>query len=68
MTDDIDWDLLSSYGGLLSLATLSIYIGSYASIPVGVKTNLGIPSQGAYFLSCACRLRPAGSLALQLLL
>lgn len=29
-----DADLLSSYAGLLSLATLSIYIGSQASIPV----------------------------------
>ncbi|KXN90625.1 Minor histocompatibility antigen H13 [Leucoagaricus sp. SymC.cos] len=31
--DDIDWDLLSSYAGLLSLATLSIYAGSHGSLP-----------------------------------
>ena len=29
-----DADLLSSYAGLLSLATLSVYIGAQASIPV----------------------------------
>ncbi|KAH6913847.1 signal peptide peptidase-domain-containing protein [Coprinopsis sp. MPI-PUGE-AT-0042] len=28
-----DWDLLSSYAGLLSLATLSIYAGSYSALP-----------------------------------
>ena len=30
----VDWDLVSSYGGLLSLATFSIYAGSYGSLPV----------------------------------
>ncbi|TEB06230.1 hypothetical protein FA13DRAFT_1750168 [Coprinellus micaceus] len=29
----IDWDLISSYGGLLSMATFSIYAGSYGSLP-----------------------------------
>ncbi|KAJ3521063.1 hypothetical protein NMY22_g12466 [Coprinellus aureogranulatus] len=29
----VDWDLVSSYGGLLSLATFSIYAGSYGSLP-----------------------------------
>lgn len=32
--ESVDWDLLSSYAGLLSLATLSIYVGSQASVPV----------------------------------
>ena len=31
----MDWDLLSSYAGLLSLATASIYAGSFGSLPVG---------------------------------
>src|SRR5437016_3943445 len=31
---DVDWDLLSSYAGLLGLATFSIYAGAYASLPV----------------------------------
>ncbi|KAF8210259.1 peptidase A22B, signal peptide peptidase [Mycena galopus ATCC 62051] len=30
---DWDWDLLSSYAGLLSLATGSIYAGAHASLP-----------------------------------
>jgi len=29
----MDWDLLSSYGGLLSLATVSIYAGAFGSLP-----------------------------------
>ncbi|KAI0812793.1 signal peptide peptidase-domain-containing protein [Irpex lacteus] len=29
----VDWDLLASYAGLLSLATLSIYAGAYGSLP-----------------------------------
>ena len=29
----MEWDLLSSYAGLLSLASASVYIGSYASLP-----------------------------------
>ncbi|KAH8828460.1 signal peptide peptidase-domain-containing protein [Flagelloscypha sp. PMI_526] len=32
LRDDIDLDLISSYCGLLSLATLSIYAGSFASL------------------------------------
>ena len=31
---DLDWDLLSSYAGLLSLASLSIYAGAFGSLPV----------------------------------
>jgi hypothetical protein len=53
MTDDIDWDLLSSYGGLLSLATLSIYVGSYASIPVGVKPILAFPHKELILVVCS---------------
>ncbi|KAK0241654.1 signal peptide peptidase-domain-containing protein [Armillaria nabsnona] len=30
---DIDWDLLSSYVGLLTLASTSIYLGSFGSLP-----------------------------------
>ncbi|KAF7361902.1 Minor histocompatibility antigen H13 [Mycena venus] len=30
---DYDWDLLSSYAGLLSLATVSIYLGAHGSLP-----------------------------------
>ncbi|KII92377.1 hypothetical protein PLICRDRAFT_154841 [Plicaturopsis crispa FD-325 SS-3] len=30
---DLDWDLLSSYAGLLSLATISIYAGAFGSLP-----------------------------------
>ncbi|KAK0461132.1 signal peptide peptidase-domain-containing protein [Desarmillaria tabescens] len=30
---DIDWDLLSSYAGLLTLASTSIYLGSLGSLP-----------------------------------
>lgn len=37
----IDWDLLSSYAGLLSLATLSIYAGSYGSLPKQVRVRPG---------------------------
>jgi len=31
---DLDWDLLSSYAGLLSLASFSIYAGAFGSLPV----------------------------------
>ena len=31
-----DWDLLSSYAGLLTLATFSVFAGSYGSLPVRV--------------------------------
>lgn len=34
----VDWDLLASYAGLLSLATLSIYAGAYGSLPVSRGT------------------------------
>ena len=30
----MDWDLISSYVGLLSLATVSIYAGAFGSLPV----------------------------------
>jgi len=29
----VDWDLISSYTGLLSLATFAVYAGSYGSLP-----------------------------------
>lgn len=31
-----DWDLLSSYVGLLTLATASVYIGSHGSVVVSL--------------------------------
>ncbi|KAG7449554.1 peptidase A22B, signal peptide peptidase [Guyanagaster necrorhizus] len=31
--EDIDWGLLSSYAGLLTLASTSIYLGSFGSLP-----------------------------------
>jgi hypothetical protein len=34
----VDWDILSSYAGLLSLATVSIYAGSYGSLPVSYSS------------------------------
>ena len=34
MFSNMDWDLLSSYAGLLSLATASIYAGAFGSLPV----------------------------------
>lgn len=34
-----DWDLLSSYAGLLSLATLSVYCGAYGSLKVSFETD-----------------------------
>jgi hypothetical protein len=50
-----DWDLLSSYAGLLGLACVSIYVGSFGSLPVccpvyhhcssGVDVSLRIPNQ-----------------------
>ncbi|KDR75926.1 hypothetical protein GALMADRAFT_248732 [Galerina marginata CBS 339.88] len=30
---EVDWDLVSSYAGLLGLATVSIYAGAYGSLP-----------------------------------
>jgi minor histocompatibility antigen H13 len=30
---EVDYDLLSSYAGLLSLATASIYMGAHGSLP-----------------------------------
>jgi len=45
--EDIDWDLVSSYAGLLLLATFSIYSGSFSSLPkprhhrVGKDSNQG---------------------------
>ncbi|TFK74045.1 hypothetical protein BDN72DRAFT_813704 [Pluteus cervinus] len=35
MADAIDWNLLAAYGGLIALATGSIYTGSHGSLPVG---------------------------------
>ncbi|KLO18374.1 hypothetical protein SCHPADRAFT_866725 [Schizopora paradoxa] len=34
---DVDWDLLSSYAGILSLATISVYSGSYGSLKAPPK-------------------------------
>ncbi|PPQ67278.1 hypothetical protein CVT25_005862 [Psilocybe cyanescens] len=31
--EEVDWDLLSSYAGLLGLATCSIYAGANGSLP-----------------------------------
>ena len=31
---DVDWDLVSSYAGLLSLATFCVYTGAYGSLSV----------------------------------
>ncbi|KAI0793199.1 signal peptide peptidase-domain-containing protein [Abortiporus biennis] len=40
----IDWDLLSSYAGLLTLAISSIYAGSFGSLPpIKHKTADGVP-------------------------
>jgi minor histocompatibility antigen H13 len=33
MAIDLDYDLLSSYAGLLGLATASIYVGAHGSLP-----------------------------------
>ena len=30
----VDWGVLSSYGGLLGMATASIYAGAFGSLPV----------------------------------
>lgn len=38
----LDWDLLSSYAGLLSLATFSIYTGSYGSLQVSDSGSIHI--------------------------
>lgn len=38
--NDLDWDLLSSYAGLLSLASASIYAGSFGSLPAGTPLRL----------------------------
>jgi len=32
----VDWDLVSSYAGLLSLATFCVYTGAYGSLSVRV--------------------------------
>ncbi|KAH7923719.1 hypothetical protein BV22DRAFT_1036005 [Leucogyrophana mollusca] len=31
--DNIDWDLISSYAGLLTLASISVYAGAFGSLP-----------------------------------
>ena len=33
--NDLDWDILSSYIGLLALASGSVYVGAFGSLPVG---------------------------------
>lgn len=42
-----DWDLLSSYAGLLVLATFSIYAGAFGSLPVSVTKGFN-----GFQLSC----------------
>lgn len=37
-----DWDVLSSYAGLLSLAVFSIYAGAHSSLPVGINEYMWI--------------------------
>jgi len=34
---EVDWDLISSYAGLLGLASISIYCGAFASLPTNPK-------------------------------
>ncbi|KAF8844712.1 hypothetical protein BDN67DRAFT_673149 [Paxillus ammoniavirescens] len=34
---EVDWDLISSYAGLLGLASISIYWGAFASLPANPK-------------------------------
>ncbi|EGO00270.1 hypothetical protein SERLA73DRAFT_180769 [Serpula lacrymans var. lacrymans S7.3] len=41
--DSIDWDLLSSYAGLLSLASISIYAGAFGSLPKRPRKPLSTP-------------------------
>lgn len=33
---EVDWDLLSSYAGLLGLAVFTIYAGVHSSLPVAL--------------------------------
>jgi hypothetical protein len=40
LTKDVDWDIISSYGGLLALAVFAIYAGSHGSLPVCVSSSL----------------------------
>lgn len=40
MSARTDWDLVSSYAGLLTLAASIIYSGSYGSLPVRQISNL----------------------------
>ncbi|EMD40546.1 hypothetical protein CERSUDRAFT_111145 [Gelatoporia subvermispora B] len=45
MTQQPDWDLLSSYAGLLTLATVSVYAGSHGSLtPRKAKVTHGVPA------------------------
>jgi len=41
----MDWDLLSSYAGLLSLATASIYAGSFSSLPKSPRKSSDAPGK-----------------------
>ncbi|KAG1751510.1 signal peptide peptidase-domain-containing protein [Suillus paluster] len=34
--DSLDWDLVSSYAGLLCLASISIFVGAHGSLPVRI--------------------------------
>lgn len=42
MSARTDWDLISSYAGLLSLAASIIYSGSYGSLPVRQISNFNV--------------------------
>ena len=42
MSARTDWDLVSSYAGLLSLAALIIYSGSYESLSVRQISNFDV--------------------------
>jgi hypothetical protein len=48
---DVDWDLVSSYVGLLSLATFCVYTGAYGSLPVSICLTLS-KDKNLWVLNC----------------
>lgn len=48
---DVDWDLVSSYVGLLSLATFCVYTGAYGSLPVRICFTLS-KDKNHWVLNC----------------
>jgi hypothetical protein len=48
---DVDWDLVSSYVGLLSLATFCVYTGAYGSLPVRICFTLS-EDKNLWVLNC----------------